>query len=443
MNILLTTHNFFPYHLGGTEVYVNELALFLESQGHQVNIIAAVGEDEIRKTGVLFEDSNLLVGLYKYNNLNVFAIHYFNITTSQLYSRESIEHSESWRKFIPIRKEFENLDVLHVNGFTPTIGLNLILALKTKNPEIKIVTSMHTAIFCPKESLLFGNTFQEKPYHIDLIADVVSYKLNIPYKLSKLITPLLPNLKFSFLPSILRIKHLTKLNILSFQKLKSLTHEWWTYSNGISQHLINMEIPSGQICMFRHGIADVFFEPSDKQYQKSKTIYFFNGRLSRIKGIVYLLQAWSKLKENDNRELWIIGDGSTNDQEIKNEIEKLRERKDIKWIGYYDQKGMAQLLHQVTAVIIPSLSYEIGPLVFHEAIASKSFVLASNLGGCAELAEYFDNCSFTFEPGNSESLYQALLNFESKERVFPQKHAKVLSFKEHFEAILTQSQIYA
>ena len=439
MNILLATHNYYPYNYGGTEVYVASLAQYLVKLNHEVSIVAAVNNEAFNIHPVIFEDKNLKVCKYHYQDINVFGVQYKKITTQQIYSRQSHQHQNSWSQLISLNDVLKNINLLHVHGFTPTIGLDLIYALKANNRSIKVVSSYHTAISCAKETLLFANTLTEQHRNVDDVADMFSYRLNIPYYLAKIISIILPNINISFLPSIFNLKNLTWLILNSFKKLDELTDEWWVYSEGIQKHLIVKGIAADKLIFERHGIASFFINNERISVPPYKFLY--SGRTIKSKGFHTLLNAWLKLKESTDEELWITGYPVSEDKKTQALIKQTSKRKDIIWLGSLNQQEIAKIYLSVNTVIIPSEVYEIGPLVFHEAIASGCSVISSDIGGCKELAEYYHNSATTFKAGDATDLSEKIILQTTKGEVL-MPEAKVLTFKMHFENIISKSKIY-
>ena len=438
MNILLATHNYYPYKWGGTEVYVASLAQYLTRQDHAVTIVAAVDDEAFETNTILFDDANLRICSYQYNSILVYGVQYKNITTLQIYSRKSNHHQNSWNAFIDSNEVLKKIDILHLNGFTPTIGLDLILSLKSALQDLKIVTSYHTAISCAKESLLFANTLKEQHHGVDDVADMFSYRLNLPYPLAKVISWLYPSYYLPFIPAIFNLKSLTMKIVESFDQLKNLTDEWWVYSEGIKTYLIQKGIAMDKLIFERHGIADFFINKERNETAPYKFLY--SGRMIKIKGFHTLLKAWLKVKETPSRELWITGYPMSEDKKTLDLIKQISNRKDIIWLGHLDQQAIAKVYLTVNTVIIPSEVYEIGPLVFHEAIASGCRIISSNIGGCKELANYYSEQTITFCVGNADDLASKILN---NKKTDPKKTDQtILSFNEHFKRILSKSHFY-
>lgn len=434
MNILLATHNFYPYYKGGTEVYVLNLAKHLLGLGYNIEIISALDRVHVQDNEINYEDTNIIVCKYFYENIVVYGVSNKNEQTSHIYSRKSKPHVDSYIRFFNIKK----INLLHLHGFTATIGLDIIYALKTLNNDLKLITSYHTAFSDPKETLTFGNTLKEKPNFINHTADLLSYRFQIPYKLIEPFISFLPNTYFKKLPALFNVKYLVRLSLKSFSQLVDLTDEWWVYSDGIKNHLLDLGVKETRIKKERHGITPIFLQK--KRIHNVKKIHLFSGRPVVIKGIKTLLNAWLLLKEDNQSELWLTTPPISNDKKIQGLMDQTKLRNDIKWLGEVNQAQLAEIYCTADFVIVPSECYEIGPLVIHEAVACGCQIIASNIGGCKELLNHYKMIEGLFIAGNSIDLSRKIIG--SKKNTNTTKH-KISSFTEHFENLITKSTFYA
>ena len=108
----------------------------------------------------------------------------------------------------------------------------------------------------------------------------------------------------------------------------------------------------------------------------------------------------------------MAGEEQTSDEDVTWLIGKASQRKDIEWLGAKNQEGLSSVMKKVHCTIIPSEWVEIGPLVFHEAIAAGSDVIASDMGGCKELANLYKSKSGLFNTGNVNSLRKKIIEFK-------------------------------
>ena len=76
--------------------------------------------------------------------------------------------------------------------------------------------------------------------------------------------------------------------------------------------------------------------------------------------------------------------------------------------GRYDRKGLGAILAETDVVVVPSIWYENAPLVIQEAFATKTPVIATNLGGMAE-AVFHGVDGLLFERNDPEDLARQLV----------------------------------
>ncbi|MEQ3636257.1 glycosyltransferase [Alcanivorax sp.] len=118
--------------------------------------------------------------------------------------------------------------------------------------------------------------------------------------------------------------------------------------------------------------------------QKNKFRIGFVGRLEPVKNPIALLKAAIQLlRKGIDIELWIIGDGSLN-EDIRSEIKKYGFADHIRLFGYVDQP--MNLVSQCDLYVQPSISEGFG-LAVVEAMLCSVPVLASSVGGVPEIID--------------------------------------------------------
>lgn len=133
----------------------------------------------------------------------------------------------------------------------------------------------------------------------------------------------------------------------------------------------------------------------------------FIGRLTEIKGLNVLLKAMEGL---DGFQLIVAGDGETRD-----ENEKMARQLSLsaRFIGRVGAPERQRLLSLCDVVVIPSRVLADGrsegmPVVCLEALAAGRVVVASRVGGLAEVIRDGEN-GLLFEPGDHRMLKEKLL----------------------------------
>ncbi|HFA51389.1 MAG TPA: glycosyltransferase [Bacteroidetes bacterium] len=436
MNILLATYNFYPYHWGGSEVYVFGLAKYLQNKGHHVTILAAMPEKGFSGCPVVYEDNNIKIGQYEHEGLTVLGAH-LPVTTAEVYSRYNPAWEASWLQFFEQYTEGgNNFDLLHLHAFTPLIGSALVDALKKTSPGIKTLMSYHVVENCPKGNMsYFGKTICNiKPDTHTCAACMLQERTGASETISKIIENLLPAINMGNLPSLFQLKYLAKISIEGMAAFFGHIDRWIFFSEQTQWAVLNFAVAENKTKVIRHGVSDHFFNIDRPAINKDgKQVFVYVGRFKKLKGFHVLLKAWLAMEEKEGRKLLLIGGSDNLESEIKNLLEKINKRNDVEVVGRVAAAEVVQYLKNADCIIIPSINLETGPLVFHEAIAAGVNVIASNVGGCKELADIYKNGCTTFEPGNARSLSEKINKFN-----FQKTTSQPMGQKAHYDLVLNE-----
>lgn len=130
----------------------------------------------------------------------------------------------------------------------------------------------------------------------------------------------------------------------------------------------------------------------------------FVGRLEEEKGILYLLDRWSLVREALGiEELWIVGDGSLR-PEIEARIAAGRVP-GVSYLGRLNLEETAKEMGRAAYSFVPSLWEEPFGAVAIESLAAGALVILSDRGG---LPETTGDLGFAFAPDDSGSFETAL-----------------------------------
>lgn len=442
LKILQATYSYYPYNFGGTEVYVSGLAAFLQQQGHSVTVIAGMPATAFIEHPVFFEDDELAAITYSHEGIPVIGLVLKDETTTEIYKKFRVSWVASWQHVLSKAQE-EPWDILHIHAHTSAIGEALVKAAKLHSPGLKVIASYHVPVSCVKGTLLFGNSMMAcsvKPAIAICSACFISSKQNWALPFAKKVAALLPILQNDRLPTSLRLKFLAKEFLDSFASFNEDVDAWHVFSEQVKSLMLLNGVAENKIVLLRHGVNPYFFEDkmsgNFERLTAGPTIFLYTSRFDKLKGFITMIKAWCSLPKSNIRQLWMIGETQTMDQQIAEYIKSAMLRTDIKWLGPKDQIEVAEIMGQAHCTIIPSEWVEIGPLVFHEAIASGSNVIASDMGGCRELYQYYNNCSQLFKAGNADSLAEKILAFEYKS-----VSEKPLSSTQNYEQVLANYEM--
>ena len=230
------------------------------------------------------------------------------------------------------------------------------------------------------------------------------------------------------------MKYLTKLSLNGFRHFKNNIDSLHVFSLETAEALERFGLDSNKMILIRHGVPAVFSNTANNgERNKGQQIFAFIGRFRQVKGLHVLLKAWLSLPVDNARCLWVIGGGNDPEPLLQNLINSAKKRPDVNFLGILKEEELRLKLTEIQCVIIPSQVVETGPLAFHEAIASGANVIASDIGGCKELAKFYGEGCEVFPAKNSRILTKRILAF----RFCPIKH-KPFSRTEHYKKVVAE-----
>ena len=125
------------------------------------------------------------------------------------------------------------------------------------------------------------------------------------------------------------------------------------------------------------------------------------GTPAELKGVHVLVKAFRELAA-DNASLEIFGDTQTFPQYTA-WLRGLAGDARVSFHGRFAPDAVAEVFSQIDVLVVPSIWFENSPLVIHEAFMSRTPVIASNLGGMADLVENGVS-GLLFKPGDYKDL---------------------------------------
>jgi starch synthase len=167
-------------------------------------------------------------------------------------------------------------------------------------------------------------------------------------------------------------------------------------SHGVRQDILSCypSVDPDRVHVIHNGIDSEIYrrQPSPETLERfgidpSKPFAFFNGRITRQKGLTLLLAAALKL---DPRHQLVIAASNPDTPEIEAEVADLArrvaaERGNLVWIDQYITREDLIHIHSHAAVFVCPSIYEPFGLVILEAMACETPVVASRVGGIPEI----------------------------------------------------------
>ncbi len=119
---------------------------------------------------------------------------------------------------------------------------------------------------------------------------------------------------------------------------------------------------------------------SSRQDAATRPFFLFVGRLERIKGLQDVIPLFT---DGSPADLWIAGTG-----DYERELRQLAGHRDgVRFLGSLTQEQLRGLYRRALAVILPSICYEVFPMVTLEAFREGTPIVARRLGPYPEIVE--------------------------------------------------------
>lgn len=364
MKILLIS----PYFslIGGTEIVFYSTYNALRKAGHEVYIFSTDFKPYI-------EDNCEYAYFTKYTggikNFLKNPIRYFY-------------NFEAQKNFKTILQEIKP-DIVHIHSLECFTGSILELC-----KDIPTVYTVHCAsLFCPTSTLMINN----KKYCEKQLCRKNNY---LPCILNKCSRGKLE-------PSI-------RLALMYYIKNKNLKYidKFITPSEALKNAVINSNIG---ICENNIKVINNFLTPQElKTIPKytNKGYFLYVGRLSKEKGVKYLLQAIKELPKE--LILHIVGTGPEEENLKAFVVEN--QLSNIKFLGFKNREDITEQYQNCIATILPSNCFEIFGLTNIESAINGKPVIASNIGGIPEIVEH-NRTGLLFEPANISQLKDCIFQY--------------------------------
>jgi glycosyltransferase involved in cell wall biosynthesis len=433
MKILQVSHSFLPFNFAGVEVYTYNLCREL-SKNHKVYIFYRIND-------LRFKDYRIF-----YGNLNGLEYYAINNTFRRYDSFESTyKNREIDERFSEIL-EIINPDIVHIQHL---LYLSVSIIEKIKKKGIPIVFTLHDYWpICPQGQLLRDDyVICENDNYIKCI-DCVFHQLSIKKNIFKhyyIVKSILPNFLFRFIMNnyFLIIKNLFLDDKKMIKKIKdrknyidealSMIDIFISPSEFLRDIFIKFGISKEKIILNRFGFNLNDFKNSQKTFSK-KIRFGFIGSILPAKGLHILIEAFNKIKD-EQIELKIYGKFASYKGILRDYfkyIKKIIKNKNIKFMGGFDNRYIADIFNGIDVLVVPSIWPENSPLVIQEALATKTPVIASDTGGIPELVKNRVN-GLLFKTGDSHALYAIIelvknnpsILDELRKNIFPPKDIEI------------------
>jgi glycosyltransferase involved in cell wall biosynthesis len=408
MKIALITHHFPPNFNAGAEQYVYRVAKMLVKMGHQIEVVCIESISE-----------GNLVPICKSSPYNGIQVHrlFFNLSLSP--NPYEIRYRNPYLgEWVKGYLEHFRPNVVHFNSGYLLGGTVIEAAHELGIPSVLtlhegwFLCSVHNLIRadgklcekpCPPARCVWSHLAEKRKFRLP--DKILQGRLGMLFEqLSRWDTfsrvsgakPLIQMIeeRRAYLKSVLQ-----KVDIII------------SPSQFLIQKFTDFGMNSKTITYLPFGLDTTNLTPSKFRPTSEILNLGYLGQFADYKGVHILLQAFNRLDQSKRKCMLVLHGTLTNKTPYGARILKEIQGNDqIINSGRYDNARVGEILNQLDLIIVPSVCYENRPTIIVEALAMKTPVVASKIGGIGELIADEQN-GLLFEAGNVAELTQKLQRF--------------------------------
>lgn len=405
MRILLISHFFPPRHNAGTENYTLGLAKSLQLREIDVHVVCA--ED--------WEFGNSYWNGVTEENYQGVPVTYIHLNWSKAHDPNRVlYYSEKVKNWFSQLLDDAPFDIVHIISAS-SLGVGIMDSVKDANIPL-VLTLMDFWFLCPSVQLLRSNgelcdgvTTALECQSCLMLYSGVSERL-AKHKISVEAQTRLWGV-WAQLPILSRQRGFRG-RLLNMRERKELLERAIELPDLVLTH---SEVVREKFALHTERRIEVLrngHELSWMEFYKGKTPceklrVGYVGQIIPIKGVHILIEAFKKANLKGRAKLEIWG-GFEKDPAYVNQLEELVDgNASISFNGRFAHDDIANVFSNIDVLVVPSLWYENAPLVIQEAFTAETPVIATNLGGMAEMVSNEMN-GLLFERGNTDDLARQL-----------------------------------
>jgi glycosyltransferase involved in cell wall biosynthesis len=163
-----------------------------------------------------------------------------------------------------------------------------------------------------------------------------------------------------------------------------------------------------RIILSRQGLDIGHFQNNDLDdiRHNEKLRIGYSGQIAPVKGVHLLIKA-VKLIRDPRLEVKIYGNETSFPKYTEQLKQMAKNDSRIQFAGMFSREDLVNVMKNLDVLVVPSVWYENSPNVILEAFATHTPVIASDMGGMAELVKHQEN-GLLFKLGDAEALAEQL-----------------------------------
>ena len=383
MKVVHVPFGYFPETIGGTEVYVSELARGLRSFGVD-SVVAAAATDR----GAEYYDHD---GTPVYR----FALGDCH-DVSDLYG----EGDEVGARALADVVDDVDADVLHLHAFTRAASLRAARIARQRG--VRVVFTYHTpTASCVRGTLLHdGGDPCDGALSAQRCAACLLESRGVPSVVRQVLSRAPRTLGAAAasagiggsMATALRARELTAMRHRAFEALINECDAVIAVCEWVRRLLLRAGAPATRVVLSRQGTAVRPGQTPGRPEPGDVLRLAYVGRLHPTKGVHVVLRAMAADRALPvTLDVYGIAQGAEGSR-YRTELEALAADDDrVRFQGPIDASDVVRTLATYDATVVPSQWLETGPLTVLESFAAGVPVIGSNLGGIAELVAHDRN----------------------------------------------------
>ena len=388
MRILLATHQYFPEHIGGTEVFTHGIAKRLKENNEEVAVVTYIQSTSGNK-------EDYAVKKIEYEGIPVYQIHY-NLSVDPVPVKAEYDNEFVKEQFISILHEVKPA-LVH---FTHAMKISGSVMEACSSLGIPFVVTLTDFWFiCPRHTLLkWNNKLCGGPKN-------KTYCARCMHKTHGFFNPAVMKYNSFLLACLLKFRKTFRiggnnrfwndLDVLSrrneYLLAQIIKAEYIMVLSGFQKKMfLKNGYPDESIRVLRHGPEITSRTTEIKTPHGTDINLLLIGSIVPHKGVHIAIEAITRCKNPDLR-LLIYGDYSGNDHYMKMIRDAAAKEPRINLMGTFPPSETGNILAEGDVLIMPSLWYENLPLVIQLALSQGIPVIASNSGSLPEIISHDEN----------------------------------------------------
>lgn len=393
MKILYFVHQFFPQHIGGTEMYVRGLAERAQERGDRVYLLTHVDGPSHAPASIR---------RVKFESLDVIELH-SNYSRSRRPGKDEYANSEHGELIAQVLLKLKP-DLVHV-AHTIKLGAEGMRHCEALGIPV-VVTLCDYWFLCPRHTLLRSDgQLCQGPSDIN---DCRRCQADThPEKNFQLYT----KRSSQFLGPMHRfLQRYDQARRLGYLRKRLLASSAIVALSQFTRHrFIEYGIPAARIQLLPHGLEELPTSPPPLPPAQMHVVFI--GSLVHHKGAHVLLEA---LRLQPDLPLRCTLYGAIHDDDYQLSLRKIAASDSrVTFAGRFPPQNIWQILDNASVLALPSLWFENEPLVIKAALHRGIPVLASSLGSLTEQVRDGRD-GWLLPPGDAIALAEALAHITSQ-----------------------------